>query len=200
MARVASPTDRINLAHSSVLLVDHNQRSLDMLSSIFQGFGVREQTKCGSSTDAVRLVQTRSIDLILIDSAMPEMDGCDFTRWLRRETDAPLRHTPLIMLTGHAASSQVLKSRDCGASFVVTKPLTPSVLLQRILWLGVDERSFIECESYCGPDRRVRNFGPPVGIPGRRSGDLSEHVGEATGANMDQASIDMMMKPMRVAL
>ena len=196
----ASPSDRINLGQSSVLLVDHNTKSLDMLSSIFHGFGVREQIKCGSSERAMKLVQQRDIDLILIDCSMPDMDGYDFTRWLRRETPAPLKHTPVIMLTGHAAQSKVQKSRDCGASFVVTKPLTPAVLLQRILWLAADERSFVECDTYVGPDRRVRNFGPPMDMAGRRSGDLSAHVGAATEENMDQASIDMMIKPMRVAL
>ncbi|RYE64780.1 MAG: response regulator [Oxalobacteraceae bacterium] len=196
----ASPGDRVNLVHSSVLLIDHNQQSLDMLSSIFHGFGVREQIKCSNTPEAQRLIQRRAIDLILIDCSMPGMDGCDFIRWLRRETPHPLCYTPVIMLTGHAAQSKIGKSRDCGASFIVAKPLTPSVLLQRILWLGADERSFIECPTYVGPDRRVRNFGPPLGVLGRRSGDLSEHVGAAVEANMDQAAIDMMFKPQRVAI
>jgi CheY-like chemotaxis protein len=196
----ASPNDRVNLAHSSVLLVDHNEQSLDILSSIFHGFGVREQFKCGDSQKAMRLVEERDIDLILIDCSMPGMDGCDFIRWLRRSAPSPLCYTPVIMVTGHAAKSKVSKSRDCGASFVVAKPLTPSILLQRIFWLGSDERSFIETDTYRGPDRRVRNFGPPVGMAGRRSGDLSEHVGAATEANMDQAAIDQMFKPQRVSL
>ncbi|WP_425992717.1 response regulator [Brevundimonas sp. TWP2-3-2] len=195
-----STLDRVNLARSKVLLVDHNQNSLDMLSSIFHGFGVKLQIKCGSTPEAVSIMETRDVDLVLIDCSMPEMDGYDFTRWLRRETKPPVRYTPVILLTGHAAQSKVRKGRDCGASFVVTKPLTPNVLLQRILWLGADERNLVECDTYVGPDRRVRSLGPPVGMPGRRSGDLSEHVGAATEANMDQSSIDMMMKPMKVAL
>lgn len=199
MARPPTP-DRVNLARSTVLLVDHNQKSLDMLSSIFQGFGVKQQIKRATTAEAVSTMETRDVDLILIDCSMPEMDGYDFTRWLRRETAPPIRYTPVILLTGHAAQSRVQKGRDCGASFVVTKPLTPTVLLKRILWLGGDERSFVECDTYVGPDRRVRNFGPPVGLRGRRSGDLSEHVGAATEANMDQSAIDMMMKPMKVAL
>ena len=199
MARPPTP-DRVNLARSNVLLIDHNQKSLDMLSSIFHGFGVKQQIKRGSTAEAVEVVETRDIDLILIDCSMPGMDGYDFTRWLRRETPAPVRYTPVIMLTGHAAQSKVHKGRDCGASFVVTKPLTPSVLLQRILWLAGDEREFVECDTYIGPDRRVRNFGPPMGLTGRRQGDLSAHVGEASEANMDQSDIDMMMKPMRVSL
>ena len=199
MARPPTP-DRVNLARSNVLLIDHNQKSLDMLSSIFQGFGVKQQIKCGSTPDAVSIMETRDVDLVLIDCSMPEMDGYDFVKWLRRETAPPLRYTPVILLTGHASQSKVHKGRDCGASFVVTKPLTPTVLLQRILWLGGDERQFVECDSYAGPDRRVRNFGPPVGMPGRRSGDLSEHVGAAKEANMDQSVIDMLMKPMKVSL
>jgi CheY-like chemotaxis protein len=192
--------ERVNLARSSVLLVDHNQKSLDMLSSIFQGFGVKEQIKRMTTEDAIKVVDERDLDLILIDSSMPDMDGYEFTRWLRRDTPAPVRYTPVIMLVGHAAQSKVQNSRDCGASFVVTKPLTPNVLLQRILWLGNDERQFVEADTYVGPDRRVRNFGPPLGVPGRRSGDLSEHVGAASEANMDQSAIDMMMKPMKVQL
>lgn len=191
---------RVNLEHSSVLLIDDNTRSLDMLSSIFHGFGVKEQIKCESALEASEILRRRTIDLILVDCSMPEMDGYDFTRWVRVETPAPVRFTPVIMLTGHAAQSSIQKSRDCGASFVVAKPLTPTVLLKRILWLGGDEREFVECEGYIGPDRRVRNFGPPLGTPGRRSGDLSTHVGEPSEANMDQADIDMLMKPRRVAL
>ena len=199
MARPPTP-DRVNLARSTVLLVDHNQKSLDMLSSIFQGFGVKQQIKRGTTAEAVATIESREVDLILIDCSMPDMDGYDFTRWLRGETPPPMRYTPVILLTGHAAQSKVQKGRDCGASFVVTKPLTPSVLLQRILWLGSDERNFVECGTYVGPDRRVRNLGPPLGMPGRRSGDLSEHVGAAKEANMDQSDIDMMMKPMTVSL
>lgn len=191
---------RVNLEHSSVLLIDDNQKSLDMLSSIFHGFGVKEQIKCESAIAATDILKRRMVDLVLVDCSMPEMDGYDFVRWLRRETTPPLRYVPIIMLTGHAAQSLVHKSRDCGASFVVAKPLTPAVLLKRILWLGMDERQFVEANDYVGPDRRVRNFGPPLGQPGRRAGDLSTHVGAASEPNLDQADIDMLLKPQRVVL
>lgn len=191
---------RVNLEHSSVLLIDDNPKSLDMLSSIFHGFGVKEQIKCESAVAATEILRRRMVDLILVDCSMPEMDGYDFVRWLRRETPPPLRYTPVIMLTGHAAQSKVHKSRDCGASFVVAKPLTPAVLLKRTLWLAGDEREFVESAGYVGPDRRVRNFGPPLGHHGRRAGDLSTHVGLAKEPNLDQADIDMLLKPQRVAL
>ena len=200
MARMPRPSDRVNLAHVTVLLIDDNLQALDILSSIVQGFGVKEQIRCSSAIEASGVVKKRPVDLILVDCAMPEMDGYDFIRWLRREGPAPTRQTPVIMLTGHAAASKVHKSRDCGASFIVTKPLTPAVLLQRIVWLSTDEREFIQSETYVGPDRRVRNMGPPLNVPGRRQGDLSTHVGAAVEANMDQSDIDSLFKPRRVAL
>jgi len=192
--------DRINLEQSTVLLVDDNPQALDMLSSVFLGFGVKEQIKRASAVEAVKIIQKRQVDLVVIDCGDPEMDSYAFTRWLRRETPAPLRYIPVILLTGHASQAKVQEGRDCGVSFVVTKPLTPAVLLKRILWLAGDEREFVESANYVGPDRRVRNFGPPIGMPGRRKGDLSTHVGAAVEANMDQADIDMLLKPMRVSL
>lgn len=195
-----SRDDRVNLERSTLLLVDDNPQALDILGSIVHGLGVREQIKCATALDAVDVVKRRSVDLILIDCAMPEMDGYDFVRWLRRDGPEQVNYTPVIMLVGHAARSSVQKSRDCGASFVIAKPLTPMVLLQRIVWLSRDQREFVQSEAYTGPDRRVRNLGPPMGAVGRRAGDLSTHVGIALQDNMDQSAIDMMMKPVRVSL
>ena len=200
MSRIPRPSDRVNLEHISVLLIDDNLQALDILSSVVQGFGVKEQIRSSSAVEATDVIRKRLVDLILVDCAMPEMDGYDFIRWLRREAPTQARQTPVILLTGHAAASKVHKSRDCGASFVVTKPLTPAVLLQRIVWLSTDEREFIQSETYVGPDRRVRNMGPPLNVAGRRKGDLSTHVGEAVEANMDQSDIDSLFKPRRVAL
>lgn len=200
MSRNPRQSDRVNLEQATLLLIDDNPQALDILSSVVQGFGVKEQIRCASAAAATEIVKHRQVDLILLDCAMPEMDGFDFVQWLRCETSRPVCLTPVIMLTGHAAPSKVHKSRDCGASFVVAKPLTPGVLLQRILWLGIDEREFVQSPSYVGPDRRVRNYGPPLGVPGRRKGDLSAHVGQAVEANMDQSDIDTLLKPRRVAL
>ncbi len=192
--------DRFNLEQATVLLIDDNAPALDMLSSIIKGYGVRDHICCASAAAATEVVRQRQIDLILVDCSQPQMDGYDFVRWLRRETPDPTCRTPAIMLTANAAPSDVQRSRDCGASFVVAKPLKPRVLLQRILWLANDTREFIQCESYVGPDRRVRNFGPPLGTPGRREGDLSAHVGAAVEGNMAQSDIDTLIMPRRVAL
>lgn len=192
-------SDRVNLAHTTVLLIDDQPTSLDMLGSIVQGFGCKEQIKCASAQAAVELLARRAVDLILIDCIMPDMDGYEFVRWLRRDAPTPARYVPVIMILGHASHIRVNQGRDCGASFMVAKPLTPSLLLKRIIWLGGEDRDFVEAENYVGPDRRVRNYGPPTG-DGRRESDLSGELGAAVEENMDQDAIDMLMKPMKISL
>ena len=115
------PDVRLNLARSNVLLIDDNEQALEVLASIFRGFGVHRQVKCGSAADAQAVLRSREIDLIVCDTAMPDMDGYSFVRWLRREGPEEARFAPVIMLTGHAARSTIEGSRDCGANFIVSK-------------------------------------------------------------------------------
>lgn len=194
------PKIRINLDRSRILVVDENELALEALTSMFRGFGVRKQFKSRSTAEAINYVKTQEIDLIVLEAAMPDMDGYDFVRWLRREGPDTAKFIPVILLTGHAARSLVEKSRDCGANFVIAKPFTPEVLLQRVFWVAKDERQMVVAEHYVGPDRRFKNMGPPLGMKGRRKDDLSAHVGAAKDPNMDQSDIDMLMKPTRVSL
>jgi len=194
------PTIRINLERSVVLLVDDNPQALEALSGMVRGFGVRKQFKCASVAEAMNYVQMHELDLIIIDANMPDMDGADFVRWLRREAPPEKMFTPVIMLSGHTAQSLVEKSRDCGANFIMAKPFAPDVLLQRIFWVAKDERQMVRAETYVGPDRRFKNLGPPLGMKGRRRDDLSAHVGAAVDPNLDQTDIDQMFKPARVQL
>jgi len=194
------PKIRINLDRSVVLLVEQNAQAMDALTAMFRGFGVRKQFKCKSGAEAMHIVKTQELDLIIIDSSMPDMDGYDFVRWLRREAQPEAQFTPVIMLTGHAARSMVEKSRDSGSNFVMARPFTPEILLQRIFWVAKDERQMVKAENYVGPDRRFKNLGPPLGVKGRRKDDLSGHIGAATDPNLDQMDIDQMFKPARVQL
>ena len=192
------PNIRINLDRSVVLLVDDNPQALKALSALVRGFGVRKQFKCASGSEAMTIVQSQELDLVITDAQMPDMDGHDLVRWLRRDAPPELIYTPVIMLTGHAPRSMVEKSRDSGANFILTRPFTPEILLQRIYWAARDERQMVNSDRYVGPDRRFKNQGPPLGQNGRRHDDLSTHVGAATDPNLDQNEVNMMFKPARV--
>lgn len=192
------PSQYINLDKARALVVDDNPQSLDILVGVLTSFGLRNVTRKADGAEARDELKFHQYDLILTNSALPELDGYDLTRWLRREAEESNRQTPVIIVTSHTRRSQVEKARDCGANFIVTKPISPAVMLERILWVAKGDRLFIECDAYIGPDRRWRNAGPPVEFPdGRRRDDQSIELGDGAGHNMSQDELDALIKPMR---
>ncbi len=149
------PDIRINLERSRLLLVDDNPQALSVESAMFRGFGVHRQYKAGSAKEAKEIVLTREVDLIVMDCAMPDMDGYDFVRWLRRETPPPLRYTPVIMLTGHTDLHNVRASLRAGVNEFLAKPFTAQALLDRIRKCAEEDRPFIRSAAYIGPWPRM---------------------------------------------
>lgn len=193
--------DRINLEKASIMLIDANNQGLDILTQVFAGFGARTPHRCGDAKEAGELLQKVDVDLIVAEADLPgEMDGYDFVRWLRRSGLPQNAFTSVILVSGHTRTENVARGRDCGANFIIVKPIAPAVLLQRVIWVAKENRQFVECETYVGPDRRFKNAGPPPGKKPRRHDDIRTRLGIATAPNMDQDEIDNLMQPTRVSI
>jgi DNA-binding response OmpR family regulator len=190
--------DRVNLSTAEVLIVCGDAEGLEILAQMFAGFGVHTPRRASSSAEAMVIVGERELNLVVVDSALADGDGYPFINWLRR-CGSPNAWSPVVLVTGHTTPSQIIRGRNAGASFVVRKPVPPMVMMQRIVWLLNDQRAFVTSEGYCGPDRRVRSVGPPVGVKGRRHDDLSVEVGEATTPTLDQGQIDALFQPKAIA-
>ena len=162
---------RINLEKVEVLLVDDSVPSLNLLSQVLLGFGIGNLTRADSAKTAQTLLRERTFDLVISATNMAGVDGYELVKWLRRGALEANRYLAVILVSGHTPPSQVFKARDSGANFTVAKPISPKILLERILWSAKEERQFIECDSYLGPDRRFKNDGPPSGGQGRRRDD-----------------------------
>lgn len=193
-------SDKLNLDKVSIMVVDDNIQSLEILSSVMVGFGARTMTTCTSAEEAKAILRKTRVDLLLTDGEMPNESGYELIRWLRTECSEPNRYATVLLVTGHTKIARVEMARDCGAHFVISKPITPDVLLERIFWAGKMDRLFIDCDAYKGPDRRFKQQGPPAGMDGRRGDDLPIEVGEATTPNMTQEELDGMMKVAKVAI
>ena len=171
MPEALQASTRINLEKVEVLLVDDSVPSLNLLSQVLLGFGVGNVTRADSAKAAQALLREQTFDLLISATNMTGVDGYELVKWLRRGALEANRYLAVILVSGHIPPSQVFKARDCGANFTVAKPISPKILLERILWSAKEERQFIECDSYAGPDRRFKNDGPPAGAKGRRRED-----------------------------
>lgn len=190
---------RINLEKARVLLLEPDQPGVDILAQVFFGFGVRQPVRCATPDEAMEQLSAETYELVVVDGDLENGAAYDFVTQLRASTLEPNRYAPVIILTAHTPDSLVHRARDCGANFVVTKPLRPMVLLERVFWVCMDSRTFLEMEGYIGPDRRFQNLGPPVGSPGRRKGD-EEELGEASTPNLSQDEIDGFLSPTKAKL
>lgn len=174
--------------------------SIRITTQILAGFGAKHIHRCETDVAAERVVLASDQDLIIVDPSVGGESGYEFVRWLRRYGGERNRFAPVLVVTGHTQLARIVYARDCGANFVVSKPLTPAKLLQRILWISRDRRAHIECSAYVGPERRFKFIGPPAGLEGRRADDFKGELGQAVQPNLSQADIDAMMQPARVQL
>lgn len=149
-----------NLNGAVTMVVDDSVFGLDLTTEALRGFGIQTRYQCHSAADAIEILRDHPIDLMLVDCEMPGMDGHELVRWLRNSRLDPNAYVPIIMTAGHVRKSKVAAVRDCGANFLVTKPFSAAVLLERVIWVARDSRPFLEAGEYRGPDRRFKPSEP----------------------------------------
>ena len=183
---------RVNLEKASVLLLDDNALGMSILVQIITGLGARHLHRCGSVEQARETVSHHEVDLAIVDGMAPDGGGYDFVRWLRTEAGEPNAYAPVIVTTSHTPSRDVTRARDCGGHIIIKKPISPIVMLERILWVSKNGRAFLYADDYVGPDRRFRTEDAPGGAGRRRedcaANDAVPEAAEATAPEAQEAS------------
>ena len=174
-----------NFNGAVTMVIDDSPFALELTAQALLGFGIKVRHACSSAAEAIGVLRDRPVDLILVDCEMPGMSGYEFVRWLRRSGLEPNAFAPIIMTAAHVRRSKVSEARDCGANFLITKPFSAGVLLERIVWVARDARPFLEVGDYFGPDRRFRSE-PWEGLERR-----SEEIRKAEFEAQRRASIEL---------
>jgi two-component system, OmpR family, alkaline phosphatase synthesis response regulator PhoP len=110
----------------TILVVDDEPKILQLVGDYLAraGYGTLK-TRDGKS--ALALVRTEKPDLIILDLGLPEMDGLEVTREIRKHSNAPI-----IMLTARSEESDKLIGLELGADDYITKPFSPKELIVRV--------------------------------------------------------------------
>lgn len=119
-----------------VLVVEDYQDAREMYTAYlqFSGYRVAEAT---NGLEAIEKTLELMPDIILMDLALPKMDGWEATR--RLKSDDRTKHIPIVALTGHALAGYAEGARQAGCDSFVTKPCLPDALvaeIQRMLGPG----------------------------------------------------------------
>jgi two-component system KDP operon response regulator KdpE len=109
-----------------VLVVDDEPVIVRALGAALRARGHRVAVAT-TGAEAVAEVVTREPAVVILDLGLPDMDGIEVTRQIRRFTD-----TPIIVLTAEGAESRKVEALDEGANDYVTKPFSTPELLARV--------------------------------------------------------------------
>ena len=126
---------------AKILIVDDTLSSRILLGDLLDlnGYTV---LSAASGPEALKVLETETPDLILLDVLMPEMNGYQVCRRIRENPS--MQTLPVIMMTGLDPSEEMAKGREAGATDIVVKPIHLADLLERLKFLGIrddEERS-----------------------------------------------------------
>lgn len=118
-----SPTEDEPAWHGKrVLCVDDNENNRRIAELLLGSFGA-EVTTCASGDEALDVCTQRKFDIVLMDIVMPEMDGMETVRRLRRDEASLNRQTPAIALTAKLAPDDIAAYAAAGLVGVAGKPI-----------------------------------------------------------------------------
>ncbi|GIK97943.1 MAG: DNA-binding response regulator [Alphaproteobacteria bacterium] len=122
------PGARRGSAGKKILLVDDDvalRQSLAEQLRLFEEFATVEAE---SGSQALAIAKTDHVDAVLLDIGLPDMDGREVCRLLRRNGIS----APIIMLTAADSDADAILGLDSGANDYVTKPFRLNVLMARL--------------------------------------------------------------------
>lgn len=111
-----------------ILIVDDDTTLVHMLEEQLQLQEDFETTICHSGAEALDVAKKNHFDMILLDVGLPDLDGRDACRLMRKNGVV----SPIIMLTGADTDADTILGLDAGANDYVTKPFRIGVLLARV--------------------------------------------------------------------
>ncbi len=111
-----------------ILLVDDDEALRQSLSEQLRLHEEFSTVEAGNGGDALEVVKQEYFDAILLDVGLPDMDGREVCRLMRRNGVK----SPIIMLTAAESDADTILGLDAGANDYVTKPFRLGVLLARL--------------------------------------------------------------------
>jgi two-component system, OmpR family, response regulator ResD len=110
----------------SILIVDDEKNIREVVSSYLQreGYHIYETV---SGKEAIKLVQSKNIDLVILDPMLPDISGEETCQTIRRVSSVPI-----IMLTAKITEQQQIDGLSIGADDYVLKPFSPKELVARV--------------------------------------------------------------------
>jgi len=117
----------------SILIVDDSlpMRSVIKRTLKAAGYGGSELLEAANGKQAVELMKTSWIDMVITDYNMPVMNGLELIKTIKN--DDLLKEIPVVVVSTEGHESKIKAFMDCGAAGYITKPFTPEAVRDLIV-------------------------------------------------------------------
>ncbi len=126
--------------HLNVLLAEDNAVNQKLAVGILQRLG-HQVTIANNGMEALNLLEDKTFDLVLMDVQMPEMDGHEATRELRRREANTSEHMTVVAMTAHAMKGDREKCLSAGMDDYLCKPIRLRDMEEKLLEMFRDTAS-----------------------------------------------------------
>lgn len=120
------------LNHSKVLIVEDDFIGRTTLVQIFRKNGFTSIEEAENGKIGLEKLKKHKPDLVVTDMQMPEMDGFEFCRLVRSDSDISISNVPILVQTALSESNEKTKNFNAGASDYINKPVDPQEMIARV--------------------------------------------------------------------
>ena len=107
-----------------ILIVDDDPDVLEVLKEIVKAYGF-EVIAAATARDAIATLTRQTVDLIILDLAMPQISGDQFLEFIRKKGSA----TPVMVVSGHVTPDLEAKVKASGVRVIVQKPFEVATIV-----------------------------------------------------------------------
>ena len=121
---------KIDFFTKNILIVDDSKANVLLLKNLLEAEGYTSIMSATSALEAYNTLKENNIDMILLDIIMPDIDGIQACKTIRKIPD--YENIPIIMITANNADDTLKKSFEAGANDYLNKPVHSTNLKVRI--------------------------------------------------------------------
>ncbi len=115
------------------LVVDDSRLARRHIMRVLQNLGIRYMIEACDGKEAITVLQRETVDLVVTDYNMPEVNGAELTEYIRQ---SPLyAHLPVLMVTSEAKDAHLQSISQSGVDALADKPFEPETVKQLLVRL-----------------------------------------------------------------
>jgi len=137
------------MSNEKVLIIDDEQDFTDALAERMTTRGMTVSTS-SSAIEGLKNVEEHSFDVVVLDLQMPEMDGIETLKVLKKKNP----ELQVILLTGHATVEKGIEAMKLGAMDLLEKPADMTTLTEKIKKAQAQKMILVEKKS----EERIKNI------------------------------------------